>query len=153
MISSITSGIGHQPPPPKANSTSQITSDQQALIEETLAQYDADNLSEQDAMEIVETFAQSGIAPSVQFEKLLSASGFDARELGDMAKVSENGVSGGKPPGPRPQESSEISMTSIIDYLDSLSDDTSTSTGTNFAAELASKFGLSEGQSLINVTA
>ena len=155
MMSSISSGVGFQPPPPpKANTDSQLTSDQQSIIEETLAQYDADNLTEQDAMDIVDAFAQSDIEPSAQFAKILSESGFDAREIGDMAKGSESGNAGGRPPGPGPdQQSSEMSLGSIVDFLDSLSADESTASSTSIAAELASKFGLTEGQSLINVTA
>ncbi len=43
MISSI--GSTPPPPPPQGGSTQQLSTDQESLISETLANYDADNLT------------------------------------------------------------------------------------------------------------
>lgn len=147
MIDSIGSS-SFMPPPPKQSSAS-LSSDQQSLIEETLANYDAENLTEDDALSIVESFSEAGISPSAEFAEALASAGFDAKEIGSLA-----GVGGERPPGPPPSssDSQEFDLSSVVDFLDTVSDDDDASSS-GFAAKLAEQFGLSEGQSLINVTA
>lgn len=164
MMSSI-GGTNFMPPPPsnnttdsKSNSSQSLSSDQQSLIEETLSNYDATDLSEQDAANIVETFAEAGINPSAEFAEALSASGFDAREIGSLANVGGQGGQAGGPPPPPPSgnnDDASVDLSSIVDYLDDLTSASSAedSSSTSIAAQLAAQFGLSEGQSLINVTA
>lgn len=149
MIDSISSGSFRPPPPPSSNSSASLSEEQSSLISETLSNYDPDNLSEADATSIVESFAEAGISPSVAFADALAESGFDAKSIGDLAGVSK----GGQPPPPPGggQGSDELDLSSIVDYLDDVDD--SSSSSTSFSALLAEKFGLSEGQSLINVTA
>jgi hypothetical protein len=159
MIDSIGSSVSFRPPPPNsAGSNNALNSEQTSLIEETLSGYDAKNLTEQDAQSIVETFTDAGINPSAQFEELLTEAGFDARELGSLAGVGEgnNGPSGGQRPPPQGQSDSQgLDLSSVVDYLDNLSESTESnwSDNSSLTAMLAEKFGLSEGQSLINITA
>lgn len=155
MLDSIGSS-GFMPPPPPSSSSStaaSLTSDQQSLIEETLANYDADNLSAEDAQSIVDSFSEAGITPSAEFAEALEASGFDAREIGSLANV--GGSDSGRPPPPPSDSESGVDLSSIVDYLDELGTDTSAedASTSSLAAKLAEQFGLSEGQSLINVTA
>lgn len=158
MIESIgSSGAFRPPPPPSNNTNASLSSEQSSLIEETLSNYDASNLSEADASAIVEAFSDAGITPSAQFADALAESGFDAREIGSLANVGESQQGGQRPPPPPPNSDSSggIDLSSVMEYLDSLSDSDTTSgaNSTSMAAKLAEQFGLSEGQSLINVTA
>lgn len=158
MIDSVGSSMAFRPPPPSGDKNVSLSDEQTSLIEDTLSQYDADNLSQEDATAIAETFAEAGIPPGKEFANALSASGFDAREIGELAGVGEKGGPGGQGPGgpPPPQsggtESSSLDLSSIMSYLDELSesDDGSTS---DFMANISERFGLSEGQSLISVMA
>lgn len=111
-----------------SSKTSNLSLDQQTLIEDTLAKYDADSLSESDAQEIVGIFEEAGIEPSKDFASALSSVGFDAKEIGDLAGVAESGgaagAAGGKPAGgpppPPPSEEEEEEISSIYDLLETL---------------------------------
>jgi hypothetical protein len=158
MIDSMGSSMFSRQLPPQHSSNNTLNSDQKSLIEDTLSNYDASNISQEDAANLIETFKEAGINPSNAFADILAESGFDAQEIGTLANVGEGGPSGQRPPPPPSggqQSDSEIDLTSVIDYLDNLSSDESSSTAStsSMAAKLAEQFGLSEGQSLINVMA
>ena len=140
------------PPPPGTGGQSSLSEDQTSLIEETLSAYDADNLTESDAASIVEAFADAGIAPSSAFADKLAEVGFDAREIGELAgaKPSESG----QPPPPPPSGSGNLDLTDAVDYLETLFDEKGETETDNssITAQLAERFGLSEGESLINIT-
>jgi hypothetical protein len=140
------------PPPPAAGGQSSLSEEQTSLIEETLSGYDADNLSESDAASIVEAFAEAGIAPSSAFAGKLAEIGFDAREIGDLAGVGT--TEGGQKPPPPPSSSSNLDLTDAVDYLETLFDekDETATDNSSITAQLAERFGLSEGESLINIT-
>ena len=151
MIESMNSMSVRPPPPPSANSAKSLSEDDASLISETLANYDADNLSQADAAEIVDTFSQAGINPSMAFAEALADSGFDAKNLGDLAGVGK----GNRPPPPdsgNQATSSSVALSSIVDYLDELQESDTTS-DSSLASSLSEKFGLAQGQSLIDVTA
>jgi hypothetical protein len=78
-----------------ARSTQTLSQDQQLLIEETLANFDADNLTQSDAASIVEAFSNAGIQPGRALEEAMAASGFDARSVGEMAGVGPPPQAGG----------------------------------------------------------
>jgi hypothetical protein len=102
------------------SSSSTLSESQKALIEETLAQYDADNLSEDDAAAIVAVFEEAGISPSRALESAMLDSGFDAKEVGTLAGVGPAQGGGGKGPmGPPPQPSEE-ELSTIEALLESL---------------------------------
>jgi hypothetical protein len=153
MVDSIGSASFRPPPPPSgAGGQSSLTEDQTSLIEETLSGYDADNLSESDAASIVEAFADAGIAPSSAFADKLAEVGFDAKEIGGLAGGASEA---GRPPPPPPSgESSNLDLTDAVDYLETLFEEKEESATDNstIAAQLAERFGLSEGESLINIT-
>lgn len=155
MIDSVGSSASFRPPPPPGAGEQGSLSDEQAsLIEETLSAYDADNLSESDAASIVEAFSEAGIAPSGAFADKLAEAGFDAREIGDLAGVG-GPEAGAQPPPPPPSGSaSDLDLTSAVDYLETLFDqkEETETDNASIAAQLAEKFGLSEGESLINIT-
>ena len=86
-----------QMPPPK--SQEKLNDDQRELITETLSKYDSQALTEQDALAIVEVFEEGGIEPGREMVELVADSGFDAKELGDLAGV-EGAQQGQRPPPP-----------------------------------------------------
>ena len=64
-------------------------------ISSILSQYDASNLSEDDAKSIVAALQEEGIEPSKELESAMNEAGFDAQEIGTLAGV---GAQGGTPP-------------------------------------------------------
>ncbi|MBC8238564.1 MAG: hypothetical protein H8E76_10090 [Helicobacteraceae bacterium] len=116
-ISSISSNQTYQVTAGNATKSSSLSSEQKALIEDVLSQYDAQSLSKDDAKAIVEAFQEAGIEPSKALESAMSASGFDAKEVGTLAEVGKGG--GGRPMGPPPPPAEEEILT-ITELLESL---------------------------------
>jgi len=156
MINSINSGAS-MPPPPRTEQN--LTSEQQSVISDTLSEFDVDNLSETDALSIVEAFSEAGIKPGIALEKAVSEAGFDARTIGELANVSEEGS---RPPPPPPPTQSSDEISSMVEYLaelleeklaasnsDSLSDEDKQS----ILAQVFEKFDIEESDSIINTTA
>jgi len=105
-------------------SQNQLSSDQKDFVSSILEGYDADSLSQDDAIEIATAFAEAGISPSRDFANTMASSGFSAHEVGSLAGVA--GASGMPPPwgGMRPpppaptNDSEEIeSISSTLEIL------------------------------------
>jgi len=156
MINPMNTGASMQAPPPRTEQS--LTNVQQSLISDTLSEFDVNNLTEADALNIVETFSQAGIQPGIALEKAVSSVGFDAKTIGELANVKEKG---NKPPPPPPKQSSD-EITSMVDYLaellkerlaeknnDSLSDEDKQS----ILAQVFEKFDIEESNSIIDTSA
>jgi hypothetical protein len=144
MVDSIGSASFRPPPPPSgASGQSSLSDEQTSLIEETLSGYDAS---------IVEAFADAGITPSSAFADKLAEVGFDAKEVGGLAKGGPSET--GQPPPPPPSSSNNLDLTDAVDYLETLFDekDQTETDNSSITARLAERFGLTEGESLINIT-
>ncbi|WP_458700133.1 hypothetical protein ACKGJI_09915 [Sulfurospirillum sp. 1307] len=125
-----------------SNSQNQtLSSYQKEYIGTLLENYDPSNLTSDDALAIVSSLKDQGIAPSEELASLMADSGFDAREIGDLARDSGGLAEGGRqvgamPPPPPPQGGNQVSEEEedyISTLLDSLlttddSDDSSSST-------------------------
>ena len=158
MISSMNNSMSMPTSLKTSSSTEQgLSAEQQSLISETLSQYDVDNLTEADALNIVEAFAEAGIQPGLALVKAVSSSGFDAKTLGDLANVSEKGS---RPPPP-PQQSTE-EITSLVDYLAELMEEKLAESSSNeltdedkqsILALVFEKFDIEDGESIINTSA
>lgn len=142
------------PPPPRAEQS--LTAEQQTFISDTLAEFDTDNLTQEDALSIIEAFSQANIQPSAALEKAVTSAGFDAKNIGELANVAE----GNRPPPPPKQSTEEI--TSMVDYLAELLEETlATNNGNSLSdqdkqsilAQVFEKFDIEEGESIINTTA
>ncbi|MBU2925945.1 hypothetical protein Q4530_08980 [Colwellia sp. 1_MG-2023] len=153
MINNISSSMQM----PQQRTEQSLTEDQQSILSETLSQYDAENLSESDALNIVETLSQAGIQPSGAMEKAMSDLGFDAKSIGDIANVSEDG---NRPPPPPKQSTEEI--TSMVDYLAELMEEKLAASSSNelsdedkesILTQVYQKFDIEDGESIINTTA
>jgi len=107
-------GFGGGKPPPQP-----LSDEQKSLVEETLANYDAENLTEEDALAIVDAFKEAGIKPGRELAELTSELGFDAREIGDLAGVEPPK---GPPPPPPPGEDQSLN-TEDLSTLQSIIDD------------------------------
>lgn len=125
-ISSVGASQVYQPQMSSSSKTSSLSTAQLALIEETLSQYDASSLSADDAAAIVEIFQEAGIEPSSALQDAISAVGFDAKEIGDLASAGGAGVGqagGGKPMGGPPPPPPEEELSTITELLESLLED------------------------------
>ena len=133
-ISSISSSQVFQAQMSSSSKSSSLTSEQKALIEDVLSQYDSESLSTDDAKAIVEAFQTAGIEPSSALQSAMSVSGFDAKEVGDLAGMGPAG--GGKPMGGPPPPPPEEELSTITELLESLleeseEDETTTSSTTS----------------------
>lgn len=75
------------------------TSSQANTIASILENYDADNLSQSDALEIVAAFKEAGIEPGSELESAMEDAGFDAKEVGTLADAGPEGSGHGGGPG------------------------------------------------------
>ncbi len=112
-------GIGAFPPPPSRP----LTEEQTSLIQSTLAEYDAESLTAEDAKEILNTFREAGIKPGKELRQAIADAGFDEKELLELARP-EGGPQG--PQGPRggrgmQQSSSGIDVSALQSLQDILS--------------------------------
>lgn len=155
MIESV-GGVGMSMPPQRMQQN--LSSDQQLLVEETLAKYDLDNLTEDDAKAIVSAFAEAGIEPGKALEAAMEAAGADAKEVGDLAGV--KGPPGNRPPPPPKEDDTtdSVELSSIVEYLEEILAekdlaDLSEADREDIYTQLLDRFGLSAGESLINITA
>ncbi len=98
MVNSIAASGMSMPPPPRMQSAASLTEDQTQLINDTLSQFDAENLTETDAKSIVSIFQEAGIQPGKSLADAMDAAGFDAKALGDLARPQ-----GPPPSGPQGQ--------------------------------------------------
>lgn len=161
MVSSISSssvGVGTSISTLSKNEQS-LTVDQQALISQTLSQFDAESLTQESATSIIEAFAEAGIQPSATLESALTELGFDAKNIGDLANVSGEGS---RPPPPPPPKQSAEEITSMVDFLSELLAEKFTANNSNelsdedkqsILAQVFEKFDIDNGDSIINTTA
>jgi len=154
MINSVSSGANFQPMQrPQAEP---LTSEQTELMNETLAQFDPENLTAEDAQSIMQTFMDAGIQPGQEMEAIMAEAGFDAAEVGELGRPE-----GERPPGPPPPPSGnsleQVDSEEVVSYLDELlaqySDQLGEEDKEAILATVQEKFGLSEGDSLLSVTA
>jgi Ca2+-binding EF-hand superfamily protein len=151
MINSIGAGGSMPPPPPK--NAQPLTEEQKQLLTETLSEFDAENLTESDAQSVVKALSEAGIQPSNELEHAIAELGFDAKNIGELAK--------GEHRPPPPQQSSE-EISSISDFLAEMVAEKLTNTGStelssedkeDILSKLFERFDIDEGDSIINTTA
>ena len=100
---------------PNARSSSALSTDQKSSIQSVLNQFDSKNLSAADAKKITSEFKKLGVQPSRELEDAMAASGFDAKQVGDLAFGQGQLPSGGAPGG-----SSKAMVSSSLSELKSL---------------------------------
>ncbi len=162
-----TSSIQQPPPPPPRSSGSNdsLTDEQQKLLSETLSDYDAENLTADDAASIIEALSEAGITPGAGLETAMSDLGFDAKSIGELGGAQSGSgsrsESGDIPPPPPPPQQSTEEITSMVDYLtelmeeklaESQSSELSEDDKSSIMAALSEKFNIQDGNSIINTT-
>lgn len=96
-------GASSQGPPMMRPQQSQnLTEDQKSTISSVLSEYDADSLTEEDAISITSALKDAGIRPGQGLAEAISDEGFDAEEIGSLAAPSQAKGMGGPPPPPPP---------------------------------------------------
>lgn len=106
--------------------TTGLTSDQKNGIQSVLKNFDSKNLTEADAKSITSEFKKLGLQPGKDLESAMAASGFDAKEVGQLAFGTggpPGAAQGGNPPPPPPPPSGGGKLTSsdeVSDYLTTL---------------------------------
>lgn len=113
-----------------SKSSDSLTSSQLETISSVLENYDADNLSENDAQSIVTAFQDAGIEPSSELASAMEEAGFDAQEVGGLAGGQGGGPAGGMPPPPPAEETDSIS--SLLDTLLNTQEDEESTSTTSF---------------------
>ncbi|WP_441002826.1 hypothetical protein [Pseudocolwellia agarivorans] len=159
MISGVSSGIQMSMPRSDSRTEQALTEENQQLISDTLSQFDPDNLTEADALTIVETLSEAGIQPGQGLETALSELGFDAKSIGDLAGASQS--EGSRPPPPPPQQSTE-EISELVDFVTTLleeklaesADESLTDEDReSIYAQINEKFGFDNDDSIINLKA
>ena len=155
MINSVSSGANFQPMQrPQAEP---LTSEQTELMNETLAQFDPENLTAEDAQSIMQTFMDAGIQPGQEMEAIMAEAGFDAAEVGELSRPEGERPPGPPPPPPSGNSLEQVDTEEVVSYLDELlaqySDQLGEEDKEAILASVQEKFALSEGDSLLSVTA
>jgi Ca2+-binding EF-hand superfamily protein len=83
--------------PSSTSNTSSTASSQAKTISSILSNFDASNLSTSDAKSIVSAFKDAGITPSEELANLMKDAGFDAKKVGTLAGVGQQGSQGMAP--------------------------------------------------------
>lgn len=140
-----------------------LTADQKTHISEVLGQFDPENLTESDAKSIVEAFSEAGITPGSGLASAMGDLGYDAKSVGDLANIQDQGIRPPPPPPPPPgnaQSSDELS--SLVEYFTELMEEKLAESGEtelsdtdkqSILTQLYDKFGIDEGKSIINTVA
>lgn len=142
MVGSISSNSAVMQQQMSASSTSSsnsssLSSSQLETISSVLQNYDASNLSSEDATAIVQAFEKAGIEPSEDLASAMKSEGFDAKEVGDAAGVGGPQGGGGMPPPPSAEEESDIS--SLLDALLSTEEDEDSTSSISDVMEYTSR--------------
>jgi len=92
-----------------------LSEQQTQLVSDTLSQYDVDQLTQEDAVKIVETFKEAGITPGKTLAEAMAQFEFDAKQVGELAGVKSNEAG---PPPPLQSQPQKDSITSeMLDFL------------------------------------
>lgn len=95
-----------------------LTSEQLQTISDTLSNFDADSLSEEDAQSIVESFKDAGIKPGKEMADAVSELGFDAKEIGDLAGIEGPEKKGPPPPKPEAEQLDAEALQQVQNILE-----------------------------------
>lgn len=151
MINSISSDM-QMPMQQTRGQNTPLTSEQKEQAIEVLEQFSADELSSDDALSIVESFSEIGIKPGAELEQIMADMGFDAKEIGGMAKDA-----GAQMPPPPPPQSDVSNSSEMVDFLEELlanyDEQLSDEDKTSILSAMQEKFSLANSDSLVDVTA
>jgi len=128
-----------------------LNGEQQALIIDVLSPFEPENLSQDDAMEIVSVFSEAGIRPGKQLEELMAAQGFDAKNVGELAGIDKS------TPQIQPKAvSADLKVDQLVSFLEALMTDKVGGSLTDedkqqIYHELLLRFGIEQGELLVSI--
>ncbi|MBQ4836247.1 hypothetical protein [Pseudoalteromonas luteoviolacea] len=130
---------------------SSTQSEQQSdTVADILQQFEAETLSENDAITIVDSFREAGIKPSHALSVKMAELGFDAKAVGELAGVPEpDRQHKGKPPA-------EVNLKQVVTFLSDTLAKHSTEQLSNEQIQtqlndFKHKLGISEEHSFLNI--
>jgi len=126
-----------------------LSEQQTQLVSDTLSQYDVDQLTQEDAVKIVETFKEAGITPGKTLAEAMAQFEFDAKQVGELAGVKSNEAG---PPPPPPQDSITSEMLDFLsEQLDKYGDgELSQENKESIMAAMQQEFNLQPNQHLLD---
>ncbi len=92
-----------------------LSEQQTQLVADTLSQYDVDQLTQEDAISIVETFKEAGITPGKTLAETMGQLDFDAKQVGELAGMKGNEA--GPPPSLQSQPKKDSITSEMLDFL------------------------------------
>ncbi|MTW21564.1 hypothetical protein [Allochromatium palmeri] len=118
MINSINSNVASaMQQAPRMDKSQSLSEAQQQTIKDTLANFDADNLSASDATSIAKSFSEAGIRPGTAMESAMKDLGFDAKAVGEMAGVEQSRPMGPPPGGGRHGGGGQVGQLNLSDEM------------------------------------
>ncbi len=127
-----------------------MSSEKKEQVQEVLSQFDSENLSANDASSITESFKELGIAANLELKELMTESGFDAENIGEMAGVTNKQM----PPPPQHTTENSSDIVSFLDQiLEDFNDKLSEDDKASIMSALQDKFSLGKTDSLVDVQA
>ena len=90
----------------KPQISTSLSSEQSETVDSILSGFDSTSLTEADAQSIIEQLKEAGIQPGKGLADAFAELGFDAKEVGDLAGV----TNGQRPPPPPPESQSEQAL-------------------------------------------
>jgi len=124
-----------------------LSEQQTQLVSDTLSQYDVDQLTQEDAVKIVETFKEAGITPGKTLAEAMAQFEFDAKQVGELAGVKSNEAG---PPPPQDSITSEM-LDFLSEQLDKYGDgELSQENKESIMAAMQQEFNLQPNQHLLD---
>jgi hypothetical protein len=139
---------------------STLTDEQKQTVADILSNYDANNITADNAKEIFQKFSDAGITPQAGLKEAIEAAGFDAEQLRQLGMPDQVNGQMQMPPPPPPSSTSGSATginASTLEKLQSVLDqydlsNLSSDDQTNLISQLTS-MGLLQSGSLINISA
>lgn len=136
----------------QSSQTAKLTTAQSDFVKQTLAEFDAENLTAENALSIQAALKEQGIAPTKELAELMGELEFYAKSIGDAARPE-----GQRPPPPPKNSIEQVNTKDVVSYLDELLAQYSSQLNDEDKSAILSavqeKFVLSQGDSILSVKA
>lgn len=136
----------------QSSQTAKLTTAQSDFVKQTLAEFDAENLTAENALSIQAALKEQGIAPTKELAELMGELEFDAKSIGDDARPEDQ-----RPPPPPKNSIEQVNTKDVVSYLDELLAQYSSQLNDEDKSAILSavqeKFALSQGDSILSVKA
>lgn len=93
----------------QSSQTAKLTTAQSDFVKQTLAEFDAENLTAENALSIQAALKEQGIAPTKELAELMGELEFDAKSIGDDARPE-----GQRPPPPPKNSIEQVNTKDVV---------------------------------------